>query len=148
MLNTAFRPATPKFVSMPSPFHLLNDVLHTTVDELYHNYNGLVNKRPPVNIKETNEGFEIALAAPGLQKEDFNLSFEKNTLSISVQKEGASVEGERVIRKEFGYNDFTHSFNLADSLDTKSIQAAYTDGILTIKLAKKPVVAAQKITIA
>jgi HSP20 family protein len=147
MINTAFRPATPKFVSMPSPFHLLNDVLNTTVDELYHNYNGLVNKRPPVNIKETKDGFEIALAAPGLEKGDFNLSFEKNNLIVSVKKDTATVEGERIVRKEFGYHDFTHSFTIAEVLDTKSINATYTNGILTIKLAKKPEVPVQKITI-
>ena len=147
MTNTAFRTATPKFVSMPSPFHLLNDVLNTTVEELYHNYNGLVNKRPPVNIKETKVGFEIALAAPGLEKSDFNLHFEKNTLVVSVKKDTPTIEGERLVRKEFGYHDFTHSFNIADVLDTNSINAAYNNGILTIQLAKKPEVAPQKITI-
>jgi HSP20 family protein len=43
-------------------------------------------KAPAVNIAETENEFEIELAAPGLKKEDFKISLDKNVLSVSVDK--------------------------------------------------------------
>ena len=42
---------------------------------------------PAVNVSETDEGYNLELAAPGLAKEDFNISVEKDMLVISSEKE-------------------------------------------------------------
>lgn len=48
---------------------------------------------PAVNVKETGDAFQIEVAAPGLQKEDFNLNLERNILTISAQKESRAEYG-------------------------------------------------------
>lgn len=45
---------------------------------------------PAVNIKETDNNFQIEVAAPGLRKEDFNIQLDENVLTLSAQRETSS----------------------------------------------------------
>ena len=95
-------------------------------------------KTPAVNIAETENEFEIELAAPGLSKEDFKISVEKNILTVSAEKK-TEAEGtdKKYSKKEFSYNAFTRTFTLPETVDYAKIDAAYTDGILKLNIAKK-----------
>ncbi|MDQ3845468.1 MAG: Hsp20 family protein, partial [Bacteroidota bacterium] len=42
---------------------------------------------PAVNIKETNDNFEVEVAAPGMTKEDFKVELDNNMLTIRSEKE-------------------------------------------------------------
>jgi HSP20 family protein len=93
---------------------------------------------PAVNISETENDFILALAAPGLKKEDFKLNLEKNVLSVSVEtKAETRAENEKISRKEFSYASFLRSFTLPQTADFNAIEANYVDGILKITIAKK-----------
>lgn len=95
--------------------------------------------QPSVNIKETAEDFKIEVAAPGLEKNDFKLTMDKDRLTISAQKEEKKVEeGENFTRKEFSFNSFSRSFDLPDTIQADGILANYENGILNITLPKKP----------
>lgn len=96
------------------------------------------NTIPSVNIKENGKEFNIELAAPGFNKNDFKVSVEDNVLTISAEKkEEKKEEGERFTRKEFSYNTFSRSFTLPQSVNTDKIDAKYTDGILKLCIPKK-----------
>lgn len=96
------------------------------------------NMQPRVNIRENADQFELQLMAPGLQKEDFNISMDKNLLSISfTQKEEKTEEQENWIRQEFKMNSFKRSFTVTDKIDSQAIAAIYANGILTLTLPKK-----------
>jgi HSP20 family protein len=93
---------------------------------------------PAVNIKETDELFEIQLAAPGLKKEDFKIDLTNGKLNISVeQKEENEVKEERFHRKEFSFKAFSRSFKVPSLVDTEKIEAIYEDGVLNLSLPKK-----------
>lgn len=95
-------------------------------------------KLPAVNIAETDEKYEVALAVPGLKKEDFKINLEESVLTISAEsKKDVIEEGKKVTRKEFSYSSFSRSFTLPETADTDKIQASYVDGVLTIDIAKK-----------
>jgi HSP20 family protein len=95
-------------------------------------------KVPAVNISETAEQYKVELAAPGLQKEDFKISVEKDLLSISSEKKSeAKEESEKFTRKEFNYSSFKRSFNLPETADKENIRAEYSNGILTLTISKK-----------
>ena len=47
---------------------------------------------PAVNIKEADKEFTLQIASPGLTKEDFEVSFEDNVLSIEVVKKNDAKE--------------------------------------------------------
>jgi HSP20 family protein len=93
---------------------------------------------PAVNIAESENGFDIELAAPGLKKEDFKISLDKNVLSVSADKKAENIEeGKKFSKREYSYNSFTRSFTLPEVADHTKIEAEYTDGILKLKVAKK-----------
>ncbi|MFD1553121.1 Hsp20/alpha crystallin family protein [Putridiphycobacter roseus] len=93
---------------------------------------------PAVNIKENENGFSLALASPGMKKEDFKINLNENILSVSAEVEEKKEENQdKYTRKEFSFSSFKRDFNLPESVDTESITANYFDGILTINIAKK-----------
>ena len=95
---------------------------------------------PAVNIKETNEAFEVEMAAPGMKKNDFKIELEGNLLTISSETSNQTEEkeGDRYSRREFSYLSFQRSFTLAkDVLDAEKIKAKYENGILHLSIPKK-----------
>lgn len=97
-----------------------------------------VAKIPAVNIAETETGFEIELAVPGLKKEDIKINVDKDVLTVASEaKKEEATEGKNYSKKEFSFGSFSRSFNLPDSVDQNNIEASYTDGILKLVVAKK-----------
>lgn len=93
---------------------------------------------PAVNIIENKDEFAIEVAAPGLEKKDFNIDFHNNVLSISCQKEEENEQkNEKIMRREFSYTAFKRSFSLPEGADSDKIKANYKDGILTVSIPKK-----------
>ncbi len=93
---------------------------------------------PALNIKETDDNFEIELAAPGFAKKDFEVTIEDGCLNISAEKSTSDEEKEdNYTRREFSYNAFERSLQLPESVKQEEIKAKYNDGILSFKLAKK-----------
>ncbi len=95
---------------------------------------------PAVNVKESDESFEIEVAAPGMNKEDFKVNLENNVLTISSEKkEEKKEEGKgRYTRREFSYQSFQRSFTIPENLvEGNKISAKYCDGLLCISLPKR-----------
>ncbi|MGB5555563.1 MAG: Hsp20/alpha crystallin family protein [Flavobacteriaceae bacterium] len=93
---------------------------------------------PALNIKETDDNFEIELAAPGFAKKDFEVTIEDGCLNITAEKESSKEDkDDNYTRREFSYNSFQRSLQLPESIKQEEIKAKYNDGILSFKLAKK-----------
>jgi HSP20 family protein len=93
---------------------------------------------PAVNIREDEKTFSIVMAAPGLQKEDFNIGVNQQVLTISSEKKSETVEKEdgKFTRREYSYSSFSRSFTLPNTIDTDKIEASYDNGELKITLPK------------
>ncbi|WP_086477156.1 Hsp20/alpha crystallin family protein [Arenibacter amylolyticus] len=93
---------------------------------------------PAVNVKETETGFELEMAIPGRNKEDFNIEIDNDVLTISSEvKTEDSKEEDSYTRREFSYNSFRRVFSLPESVNPDKIDAKYEDGILKFELPKK-----------
>lgn len=94
---------------------------------------------PSVNIRESNEAFDVELAAPGMSKEDFKIELNHNVLTISSEKkeEKETKEKDHYTRKEFSYQSFSRSFTLPNVADSENIEAKYENGILAIRIPKR-----------
>lgn len=95
---------------------------------------------PTVNIREDNEGFTVEMAAPGMEKSDFRIELDNETLTISSEKEWSKTlkDGERYNRREFSYQAFSRSFHLPKTVvDESRIKAKYENGILHILIPKR-----------
>lgn len=116
---------------------LFTDVFDSILNDTFLSEK-LVNKTPAVNIAESENEFHIELAAPGLTKEDFKISVEKNILTVSAEKKAETEAADKKYsKKEFSYSSFKRTFTLPETVDYAKIEAAYTDGILKLNVAKK-----------
>jgi HSP20 family protein len=104
------------------------------------NFAGQNSTLPAVNVKVNDNAYEIEVAAPGLKKDDFRVSYDNGRLTISSEwkdekKEG---EGEKITRREFSYQSFQRSFTIPEKVvDADKIKAKYSDGILRLSLPKR-----------
>jgi len=94
---------------------------------------------PAVNIYESNEKFEIEIAAPGLEKDDFKIDLKDETLTVYSEKKDKKEEKEKgkVVRSEFRYTSFQRSFSLPHEIDVNAINATHKNGVLVVELPKK-----------
>ena len=91
-----------------------------------------------VNIKDTKEGYQIEVAAPGFKKEDISVKVEGNLLTISAEtKQESEVKEEKYTRKEFNFSSFKRSFTLPKTIEVAKVGGNYENGILTVTLPKK-----------
>lgn len=93
---------------------------------------------PAVNIKETDQNFEIEVAAPGFHKEDFKVDIDsQRRLTITAEsKRETEDEKASFARREFSYSSFTRTFTLPESVKQEDVKAQYQDGVLRLTLTK------------
>ncbi len=110
------------------------------MEELFNNnWNASIsdysNSKPAVNVKEDDKSFTLQIAAPGINKNDFEISLENRVLSIEVVKKDEHDVND-FTSKEFDYNSFKRSFSIPKSIELLKINASYINGILKINLPK------------
>jgi HSP20 family protein len=103
------------------------------------NYSNTNTTLPSVNIKESNDEFEVEVAAPGFTKDDFKLELNNDQLTISSEKkvENEIKNGQQFTRREFSYQSFSRTFTLPNTADGDKIGARYENGILKVAIPKK-----------
>ena len=96
---------------------------------------------PAINVIENEKEYEVELAAPGLDKEDFRVHVdEDNNLHIEMEKKSENKEGKkhgRYLRREFSYEKFQQTLLLPDDVDAEKIEAKVEKGVLNVHLPKK-----------
>jgi len=89
---------------------------------------------PPYNIKKIDaENYEIEMAVAGFSKEDIEVKYAENTLTVKAQKK-EKQDTDKLIYKGISEKNFTKSFNLADDFVVED--AGLQDGLLCVKLKK------------
>jgi len=103
------------------------------------NFSNTETTLPAVNIRETEDTFEVEMAAPGMTKKDFNIELDGNLLTISSEKTDQREDGGgKYSRREFSYQSFQRTFNLPkEVVDVDKINATYQDGVLRLLIPKK-----------
>ena len=133
MTLVKLNPDNKRSVLMPG----FNDVFDSIFNDSFFS-DRMVTRVPAANISESAEHYHVELAAPGLKKEDFKISLERNVLSISVEQRTEDKQEERnYAKREYSYSSFVRSFTLPESADENGIQATYNDGVLAIDIPKR-----------
>ena len=102
--------------------------------------------RAPASIWEADNTFHVELDAPGVNKEDVELTFDKGTLQLTLERK--APEGERTHwHNERGYGKITRAVSLPDTVDPNSISAELTNGVLHVTVTKRPESQPKKIDI-
>ena len=115
----------------------IDNLFNTTLSDVIGNDFTVSN--PSVNVVENDNNFLMQLAAPGLQKSDFQIQIENDHLVVSVEKKSEKEETEKgkFTRREFNYSAFKRSFFLDEKINREGITASYENGVLAITLPKK-----------
>ncbi len=108
---------------------------------------------PAINVLESENDYEVELAAPGMTKEDFKVSLDDNgDLVIEMEKKENTEEKEKkhghYLRREFSYSKFQQTMVLPEDVEKEKISAKVVDGVLTVsipKVKKQEVAPAKKV---
>lgn len=117
-----------------------NPVFNSLLNEFFANETAQRNSDfvPPVNIKETEDGFELSFIVPGMKKEDFEILLDKDTLTVSGNVEEKQEEEGTYSKMEYTFRSFNRSFTLPlEIINTEKIDAKYENGILYVYIPKK-----------
>ena len=119
---------------VPTSFSSLID---NFFNERFNYAGGTSSFLPKVDIAETEKGFEVALAAPGMKKEDFNIEVNDNFLTISGERKFVNEDKNKNYHTvETQYGSFSKSFKLPKNVNSGKIDAKYEDGILNLFVPK------------
>jgi len=103
---------------------------------------------PKVDIFENKDHLVLEAELPGMTRDDFDLSFENNVLTLKGERkfEKKTDEG-NYHRVERSYGSFARSFTLPQTVTAEGAVAEFDNGILHISLPKREEVKARKIEI-
>ena len=94
------------------------------------------------DIKENENGYELAMEVPGFDKEDLKLELKEGYLTITAQHNTTNDKKDndgRIIRQERFYGSSKRSFYVGEQIEKQDIKAKYDKGILNIFIPKKDV---------
>ena len=105
---------------------------------------------PAINVIESDTEYKVEVAAPGMNKEDFNIHVdESGNLVIAMEKKSEKKEEDkksRYLRREFSYTKFQQTLILPEDVVKDTINASMNDGVLNIELPRKTPEAKSNIT--
>lgn len=113
-------------------------------------FNGLIEENwrmranatvPAINTIEKDRSYELELAAPGMTKENFNLTLDADgDLVIKMEKTAGNQEENpeksRVLRREWNYTRFQQTMILPEDADREKITAKVENGVLSVNIPK------------
>jgi HSP20 family protein len=71
---------------------------------------------------------------PGVDAESIDVTVDRGVLTVSAQRTETTGEDEKLIARERVTGSFTRRLYLGDTLDSDKIEAAFADGVLTVRL--------------
>jgi len=104
--------------------------------------------RPAVDIFEEDDAIVVQVEIPGVKADDLHVNVEKNVLTVRGERKfERDEENGGVHRIERVYGTFSRSFALPDTVDSDAIDADYKDGLLSLRLPKKPAEQPKRISV-
>ncbi|MEP6946157.1 MAG: Hsp20/alpha crystallin family protein [Acidobacteriota bacterium] len=103
---------------------------------------------PKVDIFENKESLVLEAELPGVAREDFDLSFENNVLTLKGERKfEKKTNKDNYHRIERSYGAFARSFTLPQTVTAEGAKAEFENGILYVSLPKREETKARKIEI-
>ncbi len=107
-------------------------------------------RRPPVDVAETPEHYEILADLPGASRETIDVAFEEGVLEIRAEvaappeaapsasepEEGEARPVRRVVRRERSSSGYARKLAFQDDVDVDAIEASFRDGVLRVRVPK------------
>lgn len=102
---------------------------------------------PLVDVYEIDQTMHILADLPGVSNDNLNVHVEGKTLTIEGVLSIATADGDGKGFEEVRSPYYFRALQLSDDLDGDHINAQFSDGVLRLKIAKKPQSQPKKIAI-
>jgi HSP20 family protein len=94
---------------------------------------------PAVDVADKGTAYEVTAELPGMEEKDIEVKVAEGMLTITGEKKETKEEKKKdYFLSERRYGSFQRSFALPEGVDQEKIEAAFTKGVLTVTLPKKP----------
>jgi len=97
---------------------------------------GPANFQPLCDVVETDEQYSVILDLPGMKKDQISITLNNGVITVSGDRELYLEDHEKLVKSERKQGSFSRAFALPENADTKSVQAAFSDGVLKITVSK------------
>ena len=126
------------FNDIRKSFDLVNAIINTIGEQTAtQQQENVVDFRPKVNTRETEDAYHIEVELPGVKKSDVDISVDGNVLTISGERNvKEEFKDEDYHRVESRYGLFSRSFTLPEKVDIENIEAEFVNGVLEIAIPK------------
>jgi HSP20 family protein len=101
---------------------------------------------PAVDLYETATAFVFTAELPGLSRDQVKIEVHDGRLTIQGRRD-ARVSCEQYHQIERGHGEFCRTFALPQAVDTESINADLSDGVLIITVPKTPVAGPRRVSV-
>ncbi|MCK9191326.1 MAG: Hsp20/alpha crystallin family protein [Sphaerochaetaceae bacterium] len=122
---------------------MYNSDFNSFFDDLFASFNGASSARiPAVDVIEDTTGYSIDVELPGYTKDDVDLKFENNSITIQTNEafhkanEAAAQDSEYLLKETHLKQEFKRVLSLPKDIDEKNIKAQYSNGVLGIRIPK------------
>ena len=98
------------------------------------------NELMKTDVKEREDGYELSIGLPGVEKENICAELKDGYLTIQAttsQSREEKDEADRYIRRERYSGSASRSFYVGEEVTQDEIKAKYENGILTLNIPKK-----------
>lgn len=104
---------------------------------------------PAVDIEEQDSAFVLWAELPGVKREDLHIEVDDDVLTIKGERkfEAKEEETKRFQRVERRYGAFQRRFSVPQHVDASGIEANLSEGVLELRLPKKPEVTPRRIEV-
>jgi HSP20 family protein len=130
------------------PFRIMDALLGGEIFQSPDSWSAARAFSPTFEVKETKDAYVFKADLPGVAEKDVQIHMTGNVLTVAGSRTQENVqEGERYFAVERGYGQFSRSFSLPDGTDAENVTADLKEGVLTLRVPKKPEVQARRIAI-
>ena len=92
---------------------------------------------PSMDLVETQDHFVLKADLPGMTEADVNVELENNVLTISGERKTEHEEQhEGYYRLERATGAFSRALSLPEGIDAEAVEAAFDNGVLTVRIPK------------
>jgi HSP20 family protein len=88
---------------------------------------------PMDGIRRT-EDVVLRFDVPGVEPDSIGVTVDRGVLTVTARREESYAEDERLFVWERPMGEFTRRVYLSEQLDAEHIEAAYDDGVLTVRV--------------
>lgn len=120
------------------------------IDRIFEQLVGTANRPAAMHVDAERDGdwFSVYFDLPGVDPDSIDLTVERNVLQVRAQRQRQPRDGVETVISERPMGVFSRQLFLGDTLDTDKLEAAYDNGVLTLRIPVSDRAKPRKINIA